>query len=191
MTLLAPSRLLALFVLGAVLAPIGDHVHVATGTTSYFDAGPMIWDSPWWFPVLVGLGTAAIAETRVRLGSMRTGISPRWAVGGLAAVMATYALTGTLCGYPDTLGVVLIGGVGLIVWAVIGDLRGALCGLLAAVVGTGVEALLAATGVFEYATVTDSLLGVAPWLPALYFTFGVAVSVLAELLAEDGLRVEA
>lgn len=190
-TFLAPSRLFALFVLGAVLSPIGDHIHVATGTTTYFDAGPQIWDSPWWFPVLVGIGTVAIAEIRVRLGSLRVGISPRWAVGGLAAVMTTYALTGLLCGYPNALGVVLIGGIALIVWLVIGDLRGAWCGVLAAVFGTTVEVIMAATGLFEYNSVSDSLFGVALWLPALYFTFGVAVAVLAELLAEDGLPMEA
>ncbi|MFG1930299.1 hypothetical protein ACGFK1_06535 [Mycobacterium sp. NPDC048908] len=38
---------------------------------------------------------------------------------------------------------------------------------------------------FRYADDSDSLSGVAPWLPALYFAFGVVVGVLAEIAAKD------
>jgi hypothetical protein len=32
---------------------------------------------------------------------------------------------------------------------------------------------------------SDALFGVAPWLPALYFAFGVVVALLAEIAAKD------
>jgi len=42
-----------LFTLGAAASLIGDHSHVATGTTEYFtDAVPFIWSSPICFPLL-------------------------------------------------------------------------------------------------------------------------------------------
>jgi hypothetical protein len=39
--------------------------------------------------------------------------------------------------------------------------------------------------VFRYADDSDALFGVAPWLPALYFAFGVVVGLLAEIAAKD------
>jgi hypothetical protein len=44
---------------------------------------------------------------------------------------------------------------------------------------------VAAAGVFRYADDSDALLGVAPWLPALYFAFGVVAAMLAEIAAKD------
>jgi hypothetical protein len=45
--------------------------------------------------------------------------------------------------------------------------------------------VLAKFGVFRYADDSDALFGVAPWLPALYFAFGVVVALLAEIAAKD------
>ena len=39
--------------------------------------------------------------------------------------------------------------------------------------------------VFAYAEDSDSLLGVAPWLLPLYFTFGVVAAVVGEMLARN------
>jgi hypothetical protein len=68
---------------------------------------------------------------------------------------------------------------------VLGDGPAAVCGVLAAVGGPIVEAVLAGVGVFRYAGGSDSLFGVAPWLPALYFAFGVVVAVLAEIAVKE------
>jgi len=57
--------------------------------------------------------------------------------------------------------------------------------VLAAIGGPIVEAVIAGAGVFRYADDSDGLFGVAPWLPALYFAFGVVVAVLAEIAAKD------
>jgi hypothetical protein len=80
---------------------------------------------------------------------------------------------------------VLIYALAVITWCVLGDGPGALCGVFAAIGGSIVEAVLAGAGVFRYADDSDALFGVAPWLPALYFTFGVVVGVLAEIAATD------
>lgn len=52
---------------------------------------------------------------------------------------------------------------------------------VAAVVGPPVEVAVAAAGLARYADDSDALMGVAPWLPALYFAFGVVVALLAEI----------
>ena len=68
-----------------------------------------------------------------------------------------------------------------ITWCALGDRWGALCGALAAVIGPAVEAGVAAAGLARYADDSDALFGVAPWLPALYFAFGLVVALLAEI----------
>ena len=59
-----------------------------------------------------------------------------------------------------------------------------MCGVLAAVIGPVVEIVLVEVGVFAYGADSDGLSGVGPWLPPLYFAFGVVVALLGELCAE-------
>ena len=91
------SRLVWLFLLGAVVSPLGDHGHITTGTTTYLSrATPFVWDSPLWFIVLVGLATAGLADLRLRFGPPRPGMTWRDGVIALASLMAIYALTALL-----------------------------------------------------------------------------------------------
>ena len=76
---------------------------------------------------------------------------------------------------------VLVYSLAAITWCALGDRYGAVCGAIAAVVGPAVEAVLAAAGLARYAVDSDALFGVAPWLPALYFAFGVVTALLAEI----------
>jgi hypothetical protein len=76
---------------------------------------------------------------------------------------------------------VLIYSLAVITWCALGDRYGALCGAVAAVGGPVVEAVIAAAGLARYSGDSDALFGVAPWLPALYFAFGVVVALLAEI----------
>jgi hypothetical protein len=62
------------------------------------------------------------------------------------------------------------------------------CGLAAAVVGPVAEIVLVKADVAAYAPTCDGLFGVALWLPALYFAFGVVVSRLIELVASATAR---
>ena len=57
-----------------------------------------------------------------------------------------------------------------------------LCGLVAAVAGPLAEIVIVELEPARYAESADSLFGVALWLPALYFAFGVVAATLAELL---------
>jgi hypothetical protein len=67
-----------LFILGAAASLIGDHSHVATGTTEYLtDAVPFIWSSPIWFPIAVGAATVSLAELRLRLRVPRESVTVR------------------------------------------------------------------------------------------------------------------
>jgi hypothetical protein len=171
-----------LFLLGAVASLVGDHSHVATATTEYLsDAGPFVWSSPIWFPLLVALATVSVAELRLHMPALRTSVTARQGLAGVAAVIGIYVTTALVHTGPAVPVNALIYALAAITWCALGDRWGAICGVIAAVVGPLVEAAVAATGLARYADDSDALLGVAPWLPALYFAFGVVVAMLAEI----------
>jgi hypothetical protein len=163
--------------LGAVVALAGDACHVASGTTHYgWDGVPAIWRSAIWFPPLVAAGVLALALTGRDLGRRfpparrRTRADVLPAAG---AVLALYALTAVVHEQPDTVSVVLTAALAVVVWGVWDPSPGAaLGGAVAAVVGPLVEIGVVALGAAEYGPDSDSLAGVAPWLPCLYFAAG-------------------
>ncbi|BBX72724.1 hypothetical protein H7H78_08665 [Mycobacterium shinjukuense] len=173
-----------LFGLGALAALIGDHGHVVTGTTEYLvTAVPFVWSSPIWFPLLVGSATVALAELRLHLPTPRSTVGVRQGLAGVLAVIAIYVVTALVHAAPAVPASVLIYALAIITWCVLGDGPGAVCGMLAAIGGPALEAVLAQTRVISYAADSNALCGVAPWLPALYFAFGVVAALLAEIAA--------
>ena len=186
---LSAASLAGLFLLGAAGGLIGDQGHVASGTTAYLAPArsvPFIWQSPLWFPVLVGLLTASLAELRLRLAPAL--ILARWSdgVAAVAAVLALYAITALVRHQPLAASTVLVYALAAVIWRALGgNLPAALCGVLAAIVGVCSEIALVGAGVFEYSHQIDRLAGVAPWLPALYFAFGAVAARLAELCAHE------
>lgn len=171
-----------LFALGAVASLVGDHSHIVTGTTEYLSrAVPFVWTSPIWFPLLVALATVSVAELRLHLPALRPSVTARQGIAGVAAVIGIYVTTALVHTAPTVPATVLIYALAALTWCALGDRWGALCGVLAAVVGPAVEAVIAAAGLARYAEDSDALFGVATWLPALYFAFGVVVALLAEL----------
>jgi hypothetical protein len=173
---------LVLLALGAVASLVGDHSHVVTGTTEYLSSAvPFVWSSPVWFPMLVAVATVAIAELRLRLPALRSAVTARQGLAGVAAVLGVYVTTALVHTAPAVPANVLIYALAAITWCALGDRWGALCGALAAVIGPAVEAAVAAAGLARYAENSDALFGVAPWLPALYFAFGLVVALLAEI----------
>ena len=138
-----------LFVLGAVASLVGDHSHVVTGTLSAPDSAPFVWSSPIWFPVLVGAATVAVAELRLRLPAPRASVTPRQGLAGVAAVVGIYVVTALVHTAPPVPATALVYALAVIAWCVLGDRAGAICGGVAAIAGTVVEAVLVNTGVFE------------------------------------------
>ena len=182
---LSAAALAGLFALGAAGGLLGDQGHVASGTEVYLSASkgvPFVWESPLWFPALVGLLTASLAELRLRISTARPAGGPADGVAAVAAVLGLYAVTALIRHQPLAPATVLVCALAALVWRTLGDgAPAAACGALAAVVGVTAEIALVAAGVFEYAPGIDPLAGVPPWLPALYFAFGVVVARLGEL----------
>ncbi|WP_041788128.1 diacylglycerol-binding protein [Mycolicibacterium gilvum] len=175
-------EVVVLFTLGGIAALIGDHSHVATGTTAYdTDAVPFIWSSPIWFPVLVGGATVILAELRLHFPALRDGVSARQAVAGVAAVVGLYVTTALVHDGPVVPVTALIAAGAVIVWCVLGDGPAAVCGAVIAVVGPAVEIALVHLDVFAYHPDADQLFGVGPFLVPLYFAFGVVAALLGEL----------
>ncbi len=185
MRLTGPQALL-LFAVGAVGGLLGDAAHVQTGTTTYLDRGfPFIWESALWFPLAVGLATAATGELRLRLAP----VAPegdrrlREAIAAVAAVLAIYAISALVSDRPEGAGTLLV-----VMAAVLCATRFAsgppalICACAAAVLGPVAEIVLVQLDVARYGLDSDGLFGVALWLPALYFAFGVVVARLTELL---------
>ncbi len=123
-----------LFLLGAVASLIGDHSHVATGTTEYLSyAVPFVWSSPIWFPLLVALATVSLAELRLHMPALRTSVTARQGLAGVAAVVGIYVTTALVHTAPPVPANALIYALAVITWCALGDRWGAICGLLAAV----------------------------------------------------------
>lgn len=185
---LSAKSLLALFVVGCICSLIGDHAHVATGTTRYLDVGgiPTIWGSPLFFPLTVGIATAALGEIRVRLGPSRTGTLDD-GLAAVASVLAIYLLTALLSDESTSTVTGFISCLAVLVVVRFRDGRASLyCGALAAIIGPLAEIAQHRAGVFEYTANVDGLFDVAPWLIPLYFAFGVVAARLGGLLATRG-----
>lgn len=175
---------LILFGVGAVGGLIGDACHVATGTTTYLDETfPFVWKSQLWFPVAVGLATLTTGELRLRLGPARQGSNPLEAAAAIASVIALYALTAVVTDEDPLAATVLIWALAILIGARFGGGTPALiCAVLAAILGPLAEILIVEAELSMYAPSADGLVGVAEWLPALYFAFGIVAARLAELI---------
>ena len=177
-------ELCVLFAIGAAGGLVGDAAHVDAGTTRYLDDSvPFVWNSALWFPVLVGLATASVGELRLRLAPPGAGIDLRSGAGAIAAVLAIYATTALVHDEPEGAATTLIVMLALLVACWLADGWPAIaCGLAAAIVGPLAEVVIVELELAEYSESSDSLFGVALWLPALYFAFGIVAARLAELL---------
>ncbi|MFL5846217.1 MAG: hypothetical protein ACJ762_16135 [Solirubrobacteraceae bacterium] len=175
------ATVLKIFALGFAVSLCGDAAHVASGTTVYdWDGVPAIWRSAIWFPFAVGgaVLAAAWASERFAPPAVRRR-SAADAVVAAGAVLALYALTAALRGEPATVSVVLTAGIAVAVWAWWDPSpRAFATAAAAAVLGPLGEAAIMAVGAAHYAPDSDDLIGVAPWLPCLYFAAGAVASGL-------------
>ncbi len=172
-----PSRA-AVFALGFGIGLAGDAGHVASGTTAYDWSGvPTLWHSAIWFPFAVGFAVLGAAEVGRRAALPHRARSvPDLAIGS-AVVLALYAFTATVRDQPATVSVVLCGAVAVGVWAWWDPTpRAFAIAAGAAVAGPVAEMLVSAAGAAHYASDSDALGGVAPWLPCLYFAAGAVAS---------------
>jgi hypothetical protein len=168
---------------------IGDACHVASETTRYeWDAVPTVWRSAVWFPLLLG-GAVLLAAW---LGERWAGPPVRRrgrldAIAATAAVLGLYALTAVLSGEPDIVSVTLCAALAVLIWWWWDPSRGALAlAASAAVVGPLAEIAIVELGAASYGDAADSLAGVAPWLPCLYFAAGAVASRLWAAIERDG-----
>jgi hypothetical protein len=175
--------------LGVAIGLIGDASHVASGTTRYeWETVPAIWRSAIWFPLLLGgavLLAAWLGEHWAGRPARRRGRLD--GIAGAAAVLGLYALTAALSREPDVVSVTLSAAVAILIWWWWDPSPGALAlAGAAAVVGPLVEIGIVELGAASYGGAADSLAGVAPWLPCLYFAAGAVASRLWGAIERDG-----
>jgi hypothetical protein len=178
----------AVFALGFVVSLVGDACHVSSGTTEYLWPNvPNIWRSGAWFPFLVGAAVLAASRSglRARLPSVRRTRSDL--VLAVSAVLALYALTATLRETPTEVAITLCGAIAVVIWRWWDPSLAALAVALgASLLGPLGEIAIMASGAARYATDSDALFGVAPWLPCLYFAAGSVASGLWNVIQRDG-----
>lgn len=179
---LTPKELLVLFAIGAAGGLIGDAGNVGAGVTRYLESSaPFVWESPIWFPALVGLGMDSVGLLRIRLGPTRPGYDPRIGLGAIASVVAIYSTT-SVAGDDGAAAVALVTTLAVILACLLADRAALICGLAAAIAGPIVEIAIVELELSEYSARNDALFGVGLWLPGLYFAFGVAVARISELI---------
>jgi hypothetical protein len=163
---LRASRWLVAVVGGALIATVGDHLHVVYGVLFY--PHPVLFQQAFWvFPLFVVATWAMLsgAETvRRALGGRRVPTNPAEVALATGAFFLAYAFTAVSAELPNVVLVVL-----LLTWLV--RIRRVprwvlVFGALAAACGVASESGLSAMGMFRY--VNPDVLGVPRWLPALY-----------------------
>jgi hypothetical protein len=172
----SPSRIAACFAIGAVLGTSLDALHVHGDVLVYH--GATIGDIGWWVPLQFGLVGVA-AGLAVPLFERLAGPPerPRWSadrlIGELILFAALYEIT-TLPSPDDAgwlaAGLFALAGARLALAPVKGDW---LYVVVAAVLGPLGEALVSATGVFEY--LHPDILGVPWWLAGLWANGGLLI----------------
>ena len=171
-----------LFFVGAVLGTALDHLHVASGTTSY--AQPFLWQQAAWVPLLFGLAAAGFADLHARLrGLFRAPprSSPALALVDFLVFVAAYWASAYLPWSNEAL-LALFAGAFLLRIAVLRDPPHRVAhGLLCALLGVTTEWALTRIGVFTHHRA--DLLRVPFWLPGLYLLASPVLADLDELLS--------
>jgi hypothetical protein len=178
------ARLAICFCLGAVLGTLLDGIHLYGDVESYPDPSFGRW--AWFVPLEFGV-TGALVGALIPTLERRFGPDPppRWTpsarLAELALLVAAYSST-VVDGAPVilTLGLLALVAARLAIRPVAGDW---LYALVAAVAGPAVEAVISATGAFNYAD--PDLAGIPMWLPALWANGGLFIRrLLAPVVLE-------
>lgn len=172
------ATLALLFVVGAAIALAGDAAHVQAGITEYrWDGIPTVWKSALWFPILVGGAVAGGAWIGSQFDLPRSDRRRKDAVAAMALVLGLYFLTTLVADAPQIAANGICWTAAIVIWIWWDSSRPALVGALAAtIIGPMAEIVMVEFGASRYLPGHDQLLGVAPWLLALYFAAGAVIS---------------
>jgi hypothetical protein len=173
-------RYFSLFLLGAVVGPLGDASHVISGTLAYPQgAYPLyFFGMPYWTPLLFGAAACLMGA----VAGAGPGFSRARAIAAVAAFFGIYALSGFLP-HASRVADGMLAALALAHWWTFDRTRVGLgLAVAAAVGGTAFEALLVRQGVFSYLDGSAGLYGVPSWLPWIYVAASVAVGGFARSL---------
>lgn len=184
--------ILTAFVVGACVGTTGDFVHVYTKTTGYPANGPFPFLPllpvlmPIWVPVEFGLAVVLMAVSHKLLSPLYT---PRLAVNRTLATWAPvlftglYAMTGLIQlgvgGWQDAwIAAAFI----LLWWFFDRTVWGIIFAIIIGLIGSSFEIFLTGVGGFFYYPKNANFMGVASWLPWLYMSASICVSLFVRWL---------
>ena len=173
---------ITVFVLGALIGPIGDWCHMTSGTLSYNATAPQLrifFGLPFWVPPLFGLAALSIATCHLLFNNKAIRPSHLKVSQGTLAFLLLYAASGFLPletgGARDV--VLALGALGIWAWLE-RTWQGMAVGVAVGVIGSLFEIFLVHHGVFSYGSGMDNMFGVPSWLPWVYFGASIAIENL-------------
>ncbi|MBS2025353.1 MAG: hypothetical protein JST92_23375, partial [Deltaproteobacteria bacterium] len=156
---------LLLFILGASLGTVLDHMHVAGGATSY--AHPFLWDQAWFVPPLFGFAAAGFGDLHQRLRRLLLSTAPTrervWIDGVL--FVGAYAVSAFVKMDHAVMALVFVGAWAVRWWLTGHNQLSLVHGLACAALGVGTETQLVRLGLFTHHQA--DLAGVPYWLAGL------------------------
>jgi len=171
-----------LFLVGAVLGTALDHLHVASGTTSY--AHPVFLQAAWWTPPLFGFAAAGFADLHSRLRRLFGALprpQPRLAAVDLVIFVGAYWASAYLPLSNPALLVLFVAVFAARMLALREPPHRIVHALLCALFGVTSEWALTGLGLFTHHRA--DLLRVPLWLPGLYLLAAPLLAGLDDLAA--------
>lgn len=180
------------FVLGAIIGTIGDFCHVVTETDGYPKDGPFPFlpflpvNMPVWVPFLFGgalilMGCAHRLLANTYRPALASNKDVAYAMPFLFVIL--YALTGFVELGTGGLQDIWVAAVAIGLWfAVDRSMMGAILALGNAIAGTMFEIMLVHLGGFFYYPEHSNLMGVPSWLPWLYMSASICISLFVRQL---------
>ena len=177
------GSLIIVFLSGAVLGTALDRLHFLGGVLDYPDT--TLQGQAWFVPPLMGAAALGLVSGHRLLVRMRGGVIARGSFGAVLTYVllfaAAYGATVWFQDQPKWLAIGLVVAFVPVIGSHPYNGFGLHC-LLAAAVGTAVEAYLVQRGEFRY--LAPDWLGVPMWLPALYLWAAAATAEMDRFLRE-------
>ena len=173
---------IVLFLLGAVLGPVLDYLHVVTGAIRYMDPARFV---PWWVPIVYISASLSIGLTHPMADKLLRRRTPAQLTGarvaaGFVGFCAIWFASGAIPLGSGAVALLLAPASLALWWWLDRTVQGLAMAAGTAAGGVAVEVVLTRAGLFAHTH--PDVLGVAFWLPCIYVAASVGIGNLGRWL---------